>query len=385
MPNLLAMRPIVAHSPPNCNFTRWLKEHDCAEVIDQPDSAALEQAIERVRHDAARRETLRAQRSGRGRHVPRPGRGRQAEADHRRDDRHARRAPRRREARVILLSRQARFARAAVTAMQTSLPSRRAASENSTPSSHGMAPKRILFLINTLGTGGWERDVAMICRHIDKSRFLPEVWTLRPGGENESVVREAGIVVCSLDRRHAGDPFFGWRAARALAKTNFDLWHAFLPAILYYAAFARTIHRVKAPLMYSEGTIGVSYRWRAPIFRWAIRRHCSGFTANSLSSQAFLTAQGIPAEKITIVPNGHEFSRFRSPLDRQEARSSLGIAARAINNYRGPIDRYQAVLRLDRGFLPPGRSIPPGGWHWSATARTGRRWKIKFINKNCKK
>ncbi|HVU88614.1 MAG TPA: hypothetical protein VHD36_14940 [Pirellulales bacterium] len=58
VPNLLAMRPIVAHSPPNCNFTRWLKETDCAEVIDQPDSAALEQAIERVRHDAARREQL---------------------------------------------------------------------------------------------------------------------------------------------------------------------------------------------------------------------------------------------------------------------------------------------------------------------------------------
>ncbi len=116
------------------------------------------------------------------------------------------------------------------------------------------------------------------------------------------------------------------RAARTLAKTNFDLWHAFLPAILYYAAFARTIHRVKAPLMYSEGTIGVSYRWRAPFFRWAIRRHCSGFTANSLSSQAFLTSQGIPVEKITIVPNGHEFARFRTPLDRQAVRSSLGIA-----------------------------------------------------------
>ena len=50
------------------------------------------------------------------------------------------------------------------------------------------------------------------------------------------------------------------------------------------------------------------------------------FTANSLSSQAFLTAQGVAAEKISIVPNGHEFSRFRVPLDRQALRTSLGIA-----------------------------------------------------------
>ena len=137
-----------------------------------------------------------------------------------------------------------------------------------------MAPKRILFLINTLGTGGWERDVTMICRHIDQTRFLPEVWTLHPGGENEQVVRDAGIVVRSLDRRRSGDPIFGWRAARALGQAKFDLWHAFLPAILYYAAFARTLHRVQAPLVYSEGTIGVSNRWRAPFFRWAVRRHC---------------------------------------------------------------------------------------------------------------
>lgn len=194
------------------------------------------------------------------------------------------------------------------------------------PSSQSMPPKRILFLINTLGTGGWERDVAMICRHIDQARYLPEVWTLRPGGENEPLVREAGITVRSLERRRAGDPIFGLRVARALAQTDFDLWHAFLPAILYYAAFARTLHRQRAPLVYSEGTIGLSNPWRAPFFRWAIRRQCTVFTANSQSSRAFLVSQGIPSEKIAIIPNGHEFDRFRAPLDRQGLRSSLGIS-----------------------------------------------------------
>ncbi|HEY4308548.1 MAG TPA: glycosyltransferase [Pirellulales bacterium] len=188
-----------------------------------------------------------------------------------------------------------------------------------------MPPKRILFLINTLRTGGWERDVAMICRHIDQTRFLPEVWTLLPGGENEPIVREAGIVVRCLERRRAADPFFSLRVARELARSNFDLWHAFLPSILYYAAFARTLHRSSAPLLYSEGTIGLSSRWRGPLFRWAIHRHCSMFTANSRSSQAFLTSQGVAPEKIAIIPNGHEFTRFRNPLDRQALRDSLGI------------------------------------------------------------
>ncbi len=58
VPNLLSGRPILAHSPPNCSFTRWLRRHDCAEVIDQPDPVALENAIERLRHDASRRAEL---------------------------------------------------------------------------------------------------------------------------------------------------------------------------------------------------------------------------------------------------------------------------------------------------------------------------------------
>jgi glycosyltransferase involved in cell wall biosynthesis len=58
VPNLLSGRPILAHSPANCTFTRWLRRHDCAEVIDQPDAAALERAIERLRTDAARRDEL---------------------------------------------------------------------------------------------------------------------------------------------------------------------------------------------------------------------------------------------------------------------------------------------------------------------------------------
>jgi L-malate glycosyltransferase len=98
-----------------------------------------------------------------------------------------------------------------------------------------------------------------------------------------------------------------------------------LPAILYYAAFARTLRRQRAPLVYSEGTIGLTYPWRAPFFRWAIRRHGTMFTANSQSSREFLVSQGISSEKIALVPNGHEFDRFRAPLNRSEIRAGLGI------------------------------------------------------------
>lgn len=55
---LISCRPILAHSPPGVFLTRFLKEHDCALVVEEPSEAALVQAIERLRSDAELRARL---------------------------------------------------------------------------------------------------------------------------------------------------------------------------------------------------------------------------------------------------------------------------------------------------------------------------------------
>ncbi len=47
-PYLLSGIPIIAHSPPNAFLTQWLRKHDCAEVVDVSDEAALIAAIENL-------------------------------------------------------------------------------------------------------------------------------------------------------------------------------------------------------------------------------------------------------------------------------------------------------------------------------------------------
>jgi hypothetical protein len=58
IPYLLSGRPILAHCPRDCFLTRWLRKHDCAEIVDQPDVGALKVALNRLRNDATRREEL---------------------------------------------------------------------------------------------------------------------------------------------------------------------------------------------------------------------------------------------------------------------------------------------------------------------------------------
>jgi glycosyltransferase involved in cell wall biosynthesis len=54
---LISGRPILAHTPSDCYLTSFLREHECALVVDQPDQDALVAALQRLREDG----TLRAQ------------------------------------------------------------------------------------------------------------------------------------------------------------------------------------------------------------------------------------------------------------------------------------------------------------------------------------
>lgn len=55
---LICGRPILAHAPPHCFLTRFLREHACALVVDTPSVDAVLDAAERLRTDAELRASL---------------------------------------------------------------------------------------------------------------------------------------------------------------------------------------------------------------------------------------------------------------------------------------------------------------------------------------
>lgn len=74
----------------------------------------------------------------------------------------------------------------------------------------------------------------------------------------------------------------------------------------------------------------VGHPWLRPLQAWLRRTQCAGFAANSGASRDFLASQGVPKQRIRIIPNGHEAARFQQPMDRDAVRASLGL---------GPDDR----------------------------------------------
>lgn len=55
---LLGGRPILAHTPPHAFLTHWLRDHQCAEIIDQPSTDELEVGLERLLSDVSHRRRL---------------------------------------------------------------------------------------------------------------------------------------------------------------------------------------------------------------------------------------------------------------------------------------------------------------------------------------
>jgi len=58
IPILYSNRPILAHSPKGAFLTDFLRQHDCAEIVDEKDEDALDAAIQRLLNDEQRREHL---------------------------------------------------------------------------------------------------------------------------------------------------------------------------------------------------------------------------------------------------------------------------------------------------------------------------------------
>ncbi len=90
---------------------------------------------------------------------------------------------------------------------------------------------RIALFAPLLGTGGTQRHLQQVVEFLDRSRFTPHVYTLRPGGEVEDELRATGVPVTSLSvGARLGSPGSVaaiLRAARALRRARVDIVHGY--------------------------------------------------------------------------------------------------------------------------------------------------------------
>lgn len=181
---------------------------------------------------------------------------------------------------------------------------------------------RVAFVIPTLDQSGAERQLSTLACGLPRDQVQARVFALDRGGCYEQTLQQAGIPVQILHKQGRFDLAAALRLRYALQTFQPDIIQSFLFS-------ANTLIRLpgiapaSARLIVSERCVD---SWKSPWQLWLDRRlsrRADCLTANSHSVAAFYRDLGVPAERITVIPNGT--ATPAATHSRQSARHALGL------------------------------------------------------------
>jgi glycosyltransferase involved in cell wall biosynthesis len=191
-----------------------------------------------------------------------------------------------------------------------------------------MARTRIAYVINSLRAGGGaERFLVDLVKHLPWDQFDPCVFCLYEAGELADQLTVVGVPVVRLGVSAKLGPEVYKSIYSALHGRDFEILHATLPAACWHALPAgwkagipvRIAHLTSCPRSFSL-KVRVFDRLSFQFAHAAIA--CSQGVVNF-----YRRLMWYPQEKMHLVHNGVDTTRFEGLLDRMEARQSLGLGS----------------------------------------------------------
>ncbi len=193
--------------------------------------------------------------------------------------------------------------------------------------------RRIVFIITGLSTGGAEIMLLKVLERLDRQRFAPHVISLTTLGELAPRIAALGIPMNALGMKSGLPSLSGFlRLVKILKRLNPDVVHTWM----YHADFLGGL----AARLAGVSAIG-----------WCIRnsnldKDKTKFSTRAVVSLCALISKWVPsrilscsekarqihvmrgyvAEKMIVVPNGFDLTRFKPDSDaRHQIRTELGI------------------------------------------------------------
>lgn len=213
-----------------------------------------------------------------------------------------------------------------------------------------LAPARpkVVFILPAYSLGGTELQLAGLIAHRPTwaRGFDIETITFMRGRSEHLTSRfeELGVKNTLLDRERMGFPRFFLRLVQELHRARATIVHTFLDSstgtwgrLAAVLSGTRTIVHSDRSLM--VGDTGVQRKLR-PLLDRATKL----FLPNAGAIAARLVENGVPREKITIIPSGVDLGRF-FVRPSGEARAAWGVSEDSV--VAGFLGRFASVKRLD--------------------------------------
>lgn len=196
-------------------------------------------------------------------------------------------------------------------------------------------PIRVAYLIDSLGSGGAQRQAVEIAGSLKASgRVDPAFFVYHENRFFEPRLRSLGIAATISPKRFRLDPSLPWRLRSWLLRESIDVLHAFLPASCLYGRLATwTLPRRHRPLFIAAERFDLegSAAWELMVKRW-VYRFSDAITVNANSVATEISSRfGIPAARIHYIPNGIDLEAWDrlaarpSPWDLASDRFHIGL------------------------------------------------------------
>ena len=187
-----------------------------------------------------------------------------------------------------------------------------------------MNPARILHVIPTLDQSGAEKQCALLAANLPKDRFEVRVAALDRGGPYEAELAAAGIPVEIVGKRGKLDPLAFRRLVGSIRAWRPDIVQTWLFAGNAYGRLAAWW--AKAPrIVVSERCVD-SWKSSGQLFLdRRLARLADRIVGNAAAVRRFYFEQGLPAERLRVIPNAVEDRPAPPPAFVAELRARLGV------------------------------------------------------------
>jgi glycosyltransferase involved in cell wall biosynthesis len=197
-----------------------------------------------------------------------------------------------------------------------------------------MPKLRVVHVINSFEFGGAEAMLCNLLVRTDRASFEPSVVALIDDLTVAGPVRDAGIPITTMGMRPGlPDPRGVWRLARHLRRVRPDIVQTWMDhSNLIGGLAARVVPGAKVVwgIHHGDHVPGVAKQTTLMTVAACARlssRVPARIVCCSQHARALYAARGFDADKLTVIPNGFDSSRFRpDPAARDEVRREIRVA-----------------------------------------------------------
>jgi glycosyltransferase involved in cell wall biosynthesis len=190
------------------------------------------------------------------------------------------------------------------------------------PAPSNAAPLRVVHVVQHLKSGGAETLVRGLAAGLAAAGVAITVVSVYPDALDQSERAALGFPVLSIGRRGRSDVTFFPRLVNALRELRPDVVHAHLHAGKYAGRIAALVAGAPA-IVFTEHGDEASGTLRAAVNGILHPRTTRFVTFNEAQRARFAATEGVPLERIAVIPNG---VALPPPGDRASLRAAVGIA-----------------------------------------------------------